>query len=132
MKPQVEIFCRFVESESQNFLRFLGGKYVPRAILCDLETTTIDCVRASPYGQMFRPDNFIFGSSSAGNNWAKGFSYSNNKTSSFLSIFLSGYYGEGSETIEYVLEAIRREIENTDCMQGEENDAKVSQFFLFQ
>ena len=54
--------------------RSLGGKYVPRAIMCDLESSTIDCVRASPYGQMFRPDNFVFGTSGAGNNWAKGLS----------------------------------------------------------
>lgn len=52
----------------------LGGKYVPRAIICDLESSTIDCIRASPYGQMFRPDNFVFGTSGAGNNWAKGLS----------------------------------------------------------
>ncbi|KAI3573690.1 hypothetical protein IWW34DRAFT_754327 [Fusarium oxysporum f. sp. albedinis] len=25
-----------------------------------------------PFGQLFRPDNFVFGQSSAGNNWAKG------------------------------------------------------------
>lgn len=50
----------------------LGGKYVPRAILCDLEPGTMDCVRASPYGQIFRPDNFVFGTAGAGNNWAKG------------------------------------------------------------
>jgi tubulin beta len=51
---------------------YLGGKYVPRAILCDLEMGTIDSIRASCYGQMFRPDNFVFGTSGAGNNWAKG------------------------------------------------------------
>ncbi len=38
-----------------------GGKYVPRAILVDLEPGTMDSVRASRYGQMFRPDNFVFG-----------------------------------------------------------------------
>ena len=49
-----------------------GGKYVPRAILLDLEPGTMDSVRAGPYGQIFRPDNFVFGQSGAGNNWAKG------------------------------------------------------------
>ena len=49
-----------------------GGKYVPRAILVDLEPGTMDSVRAGPYGQIFRPDNFVFGQSGAGNNWAKG------------------------------------------------------------
>lgn len=49
-----------------------GGKYVPRAILLDLEPGTMDSVRAGPYGPIFRPDNFVFGQSGAGNNWAKG------------------------------------------------------------
>jgi tubulin beta len=48
-----------------------GGKYVPRAILVDLEPGTMDSVRAGPFGQLFRPDNFVFGQSGAGNNWAK-------------------------------------------------------------
>jgi len=48
-----------------------GGKYVPRAVLVDLEPGTMDSIRAGPYGQLFRPDNFIFGQSGAGNNWAK-------------------------------------------------------------
>jgi Tubulin/FtsZ family, GTPase domain len=48
-----------------------GGKYVPRAVLVDLEPGTMDSVRSSPFGQLFRPDNFIFGQSGAGNNWAK-------------------------------------------------------------
>jgi tubulin beta len=49
-----------------------GGKYLPRAILMDLEPGTMDSVRAGQYGQLFRPDNFVFGQSEAGNNWAKG------------------------------------------------------------
>ena len=46
-----------------------GGRYVPRAILMDLEPGTMDSVRAGPFGQIFRPDNFVFGQSGAGNNW---------------------------------------------------------------
>ena len=40
-----------------------GGRYVPRAILMDLEPGTMDSVRAGPFGQLFRPDNFVFGQS---------------------------------------------------------------------
>uniref|UniRef100_A0A2K5QPT8 Tubulin beta 6 class V n=1 Tax=Cebus imitator TaxID=2715852 RepID=A0A2K5QPT8_CEBIM len=47
-------------------------KYVPRAALVDLEPGTMDSVRSGPFGQLFRPDNFIFGQTGAGNNWAKG------------------------------------------------------------
>lgn len=43
-----------------------GGKYVPRAILVDLEPGTMDSVRSGPFGQLFRPDNFVFGQSGAG------------------------------------------------------------------
>eukprot|EP00061_Rhincodon_typus_P014784 g42068.t1 len=35
-------------------------KYVPRAILVDLEPGTMDSVRSGPFGHLFRPDNFIF------------------------------------------------------------------------
>lgn len=38
-----------------------GNKYVPRAILVDLEPGTMDSVRSGPFGQIFRPDNFVFG-----------------------------------------------------------------------
>ncbi len=40
-----------------------GGKYVPRAVLVDLEPGTMDSVRSGPFGQIFRPDNFVFGKS---------------------------------------------------------------------
>ena len=38
-----------------------GGKYVPTAILVDLKPGTMDSVRSGPFGQIFRPDNFVFG-----------------------------------------------------------------------
>ncbi|TRY70785.1 hypothetical protein TCAL_02844 [Tigriopus californicus] len=77
-----------------------GGKYVPRAILLDLEPGTMDSVRSGPYGQIFRPDNFVFGQSGAGNNWAK------------------GHYTEGAELVDSVLDVVRKEAESCDCLQG--------------
>lgn len=77
-----------------------NGKYVPRAVLLDLEPATIQKVRASEYGQLFRPDNMIYGQSSAGNNWAK------------------GHYTEGAELVDSVMEVLRKEAENTDSLQG--------------
>jgi len=52
-----------------------SNKYVPRAVLVDLEPGTMDSVRSGPLGGLFRPDNFVFGQSGAGNNWAKGRKY---------------------------------------------------------
>ncbi|KAH8072519.1 hypothetical protein JL721_3798 [Aureococcus anophagefferens] len=77
-----------------------GGRYVPRAILMDLEPGTMDSVRAGPFGQLFRPDNFVFGQTGAGNNWAK------------------GHYTEGAELIDSVLDVVRKEAESCDCLQG--------------
>jgi tubulin beta len=77
-----------------------GGRYVPRAVLMDLEPGTMDSVRSGPYGQIFRPDNFVFGQTGAGNNWAK------------------GHYTEGAELIDSVLDVVRKEAESCDCLQG--------------
>jgi tubulin beta chain len=33
----------------------------------DLEPGTMDAVRSGPLGKLFRPDNFVFGSTGAGN-----------------------------------------------------------------
>ena len=87
------------------------GRFVPRAVLMDLEPGTMDSVRSGPYGQIFRPDNFVFGQSGAGNNWAK------------------GHYTEGAELIDSVLDVVRKEAENCDCLQGKEF---WSSFFVFR
>lgn len=60
----------------------------------------MDAVRSGPYGKLFRPDNFVFGHSGAGNNWAK------------------GHYTEGAELVDTVLDVLRREAEACDCLQG--------------
>ncbi|XP_021573012.1 tubulin beta-1 chain isoform X5 [Carlito syrichta] len=77
-----------------------GKKYVPRAVLVDLEPGTMDSIRSSRLGGLFQPDSFVHGNSGAGNNWAK------------------GHYTEGAELIENVLEVVRHESESCDCLQG--------------
>lgn len=77
-----------------------GGRYVPQAILTDLEPGTVDSVLAGPFGQTFKPENVVFGKLGAGNNWAK------------------GYYTEGPEIIDSVLDSVRKEAEACDCLQG--------------
>lgn len=76
------------------------SKYVPRAILVDLEPGTVDSVRSGRNGALFRPDNFVFGQNGAGNNWAK------------------GHYTEGAELVDQVMDVLRKEAENCDCLQG--------------
>jgi len=75
-------------------------RFVPRAVLVDLEPGVLDVIKACPVGKMFKPDNFAFGASGAGNNWAK------------------GHYTEGGEIIDEVMDIIRKEVEGCDCPQG--------------
>ncbi|KAK2089544.1 Tubulin beta 8B [Saguinus oedipus] len=77
-----------------------GGRYVARTVLVDLEPGTVDSVHSGPFGQIFRPDNFIFGQCGARNNWAKEDD------------------AEGVELTESVMDVERREAESCDCLQG--------------
>ncbi|XP_015980424.2 tubulin beta-1 chain [Rousettus aegyptiacus] len=77
-----------------------GRKFVPRAVLVDLEPGTMDSIRSSRLGALFQPDSFIHGNSGAGNNWAK------------------GHYTEGAELVDAVLDVVRKEAEACDCLQG--------------
>ena len=51
-------------------------------------------------GHLFRPDNYVHGASGAGNNFGKGF------------------YPEGAELLDAVLEVARHETERADMFQG--------------
>ncbi|CAF1077697.1 unnamed protein product [Rotaria sordida] len=42
-------------------LQLERGKYVPRAVLVDLEPGTMDSVPSGAFGQLFRPEDFVFG-----------------------------------------------------------------------
>ena len=100
------------------------------------EPGTLDNIRASPYGRIFRPDNFVGGRTGAGSIillwhytvfknrlgtqkwklWAnqnlwKFFNHSGNN-------WAKGHYTEGAELIDQVLDVCRREAESCDCLQG--------------
>ncbi|KAI2506848.1 hypothetical protein MHU86_7533 [Fragilaria crotonensis] len=74
-----------------------GGRYVPRAVLTDLEPGTMDSIRASTF-KLFRPDNFVFGQSGVLNNWAK------------------GHYTEGAELVDSIMDVVRKEAETCDML----------------
>ncbi|PBL04346.1 beta-tubulin 2 [Armillaria gallica] len=82
-----------VESSGQH-------RYVPRSIQVDLEVGVLDRVKSGKLGNLFRPDTFVSAQSSAGNNWAKGF------------------YTEGAELVDGILETVRRQSEACDALQG--------------
>ncbi|XP_071116790.1 tubulin beta-2 chain-like [Haliotis cracherodii] len=83
-----------------NEVRVPAAKYVPRAILLDLEPGLIDSISSGPFGSLFRPDNFLCGQYGTGNNWAK------------------GYYTEGVELVDMTMDVVRLECESCDSLQG--------------
>jgi tubulin beta len=82
------------------FNQSMNGRYVPRAVLVDLEPSTLDFIRGGLYGQLFRPDNFAYGNPGAGNNWA------------------TGYYTEGQEIANSIMDVVRREAETCDVLHA--------------
>jgi tubulin beta len=82
------------------FTEAAAGRYVPRSIMLDLEPGTMDAIKTGPLGKLFKPSNFVFAQSGAGNNWAK------------------GHYTEGAELIDSVLDVVRKEAEGCDALQG--------------
>ncbi|KAI0694645.1 beta-tubulin 2 [Cerioporus squamosus] len=76
------------------------NKYVPRSMQIDLEEGVCDRIRSGPLGKLYRPDTYVTGNSGAGNNWAKGF------------------YTEGAELVETIIELVRRQTESCDALQG--------------
>lgn len=79
---------------------FPDKRYVPRAILVDLDPSSVNNVLSGAWGSMFKPDNVATGKAGTGNNWAR------------------GYYTEGAELISIALDLIRTEAEACDLIQG--------------
>lgn len=77
-----------------------NSKYVPRSIQVDLEPGVLDLIRSGKHAQLFRPDTFVHSDSGAGNVWAK------------------GYYTEGAELVDGIMDVVRHQAENSDSLQG--------------
>ena len=76
------------------------GRYVPRAILFDLEPRVIDRINGSSYNHFYNPENMLTPESGgAGNNWARG-------------------YDCGVEHYEEIADMVRREVEVADALEG--------------
>jgi len=89
---------------SQQFSSWCGHGRCHKLRLCasaSRSPSSFPLTLSSPFiVQIFRPDNFVFGQTGAGNNWAK------------------GHYTEGAELIDSVLDVVRKEAESCDCLQG--------------
>ncbi|KAG9679780.1 gamma tubulin, partial [Aureobasidium melanogenum] len=76
-------------------------RYIPRAILMDLEPRVLNGIQTGPYKNIYNPENFYIhsGGTGAGNNWAAG-------------------YSMGETVQEEVLDMIDREADGSDSLEG--------------
>ncbi|KAJ2159766.1 Tubulin beta-4 chain [Coemansia sp. RSA 552] len=89
-----------IERANVYFTEAQGRRYVPRVVAIDLEPGVLENIKGSKYGRLFRPESMINANSGAGNNWAKGF------------------YTEGAELLDAVLDTVRRDVEACDLLSG--------------
>ena len=100
-------------------------------MLVDLEPGTMDSIRSSEYGQLFRPDNFVFGIIFP-DSFFLPFVH-NVFTVKFKLVhrmflctgqsgagnnWAKGHYTEGADLIDTVIDVVRKEAEHCDCLQG--------------
>lgn len=86
----------------------------------------MDSIRSGPLGQMFRPDNFVFGQNGAGEiaiRKIKSMTLAGRDSNSRKCFFVGnnwakGHYTEGAELVDVVLDVVRREAECCDSLQG--------------
>ena len=76
-------------------------RYIPRAILVDLEPRVLNSIQTGPYKNIYNPENFFLGEqgSGAGNNWAAG-------------------YAAGDRVQEEIFDMIDREADGSDSLEG--------------
>ena len=82
------------------FCKFYFQKFVPRALMVDLEPTVVDCIKTGRHKDLFDKDNIVCWKESAADNYAR------------------GYYTIGREIINPVLESLRLLSENCSSLQG--------------
>ncbi|KAI5292753.1 gamma-tubulin [Ascosphaera acerosa] len=76
-------------------------RYIPRAILLDLEPRVLNSIQTGPFGNIYNPENFFIGKSGsgAGNNWGAG-------------------YAAGDLVQEEIFDMIDREADGSDSLEG--------------
>ncbi|KFY64419.1 hypothetical protein V497_01705 [Pseudogymnoascus sp. VKM F-4516 (FW-969)] len=76
-------------------------RYIPRAILIDLEPRVIAGIQSGPYKNIYNPENFFVGKDGVGaaNNWGDG-------------------YQTGESVHEDIMEMIDREADGSDSLEG--------------
>ena len=102
-KMSTPIKSQYSHKEDDSYTTFFSqtdsNRYVPRAIMVDLEPSVIDAIKAGPNRDLYHPEQLIWGKEDAANNYAR------------------GHYTIGKELIDPVLDRIRKLTENCAGLQ---------------
>ncbi|VDP93460.1 unnamed protein product [Echinostoma caproni] len=92
---------QFADDSFQTLFYETGaGKFIPRAVLADLEPTVVDEVRTGTYRKLFHPEQIISGKEDAANNYAR------------------GHFTVGRDLMDLVLDRIRKLADLCGSLQG--------------
>lgn len=101
IRPDGTIANTVADNNFSTFFSETGsGKYVPRSVFMDLESTVVQQIRNGPYKDLFHPEQMITGKEDAANNYAR------------------GHYTIGKEMIDQVLDRLRKLSDNCNGLQG--------------
>eukprot|EP01083_Nonionella_stella_P072016 193888_1 len=98
-------YGKFIPKDIKNLLKYYllhdsNHRFIPRTILIDSDPSQLDTMHMSTTGSLFKNSNFVRGASSAGHNFAK------------------GYYAQGNELIDEIMDCVRSEVEACDSLQA--------------
>eukprot|EP01083_Nonionella_stella_P159445 520118_1 len=98
-------YGKFIPKDIKNLLKYYllhdsNHRFIPRTILIDSDPSQSDTIHMSTTGSLFKNSNFVRGASSAGHNFAK------------------GYYAQGNELIDEIMDCVRSEVEACDSLQA--------------
>jgi hypothetical protein len=88
-----------VVGDTDIFFNKIGDKYIPRAVVIDLEPAVVENIREK-FGTLFDPKSIVSGMDGAGNNFA------------------IGYNQHGAETLEKVMQVIEQRVSETESIGG--------------
>ncbi|TPX23374.1 gamma-tubulin [Coccidioides immitis] len=93
-------------------------RYIPRAILLDLEPRVLNSIQTGSYSNIYNPENFFVGKQGigAGNNWAAG--YSTGETVHEEVFDMIDREADGSDSLEVRIK--RPEVVPSLCLQDEQ------------
>ena len=91
---------KYVQYSSVSFDERIEERFIPRSLHFDTDPHSLDSIRNSSMGKLFRPDNFVSAQGGTGGNFA------------------AGYYRQGADIIDECMDKVRNQVEACDSIEA--------------